>query len=84
MYFVYILKCSDNSLYTWITTDLERRKKEHNWDLPWWAKYTKWRWPVEIVYSEEVWDRSLATKREKEIKKLTKNKKKELIKSFKK
>jgi len=75
MYFVYILKCSDNSLYTWITTDLERRKKEHNWDLPGWAKYTKWRWPVEIIYFEEVWDRSLATKREKEIKNLTKKQK---------
>ena len=75
MYFLYILKCSDNSLYTWITTDLERRKKEHDWDLPWWAKYTKWRWPVEIIYFEEVWDRSLATKREREVKKLTRKQK---------
>lgn len=79
MYFVYILKCSDNSLYTWITTDLKRRIKEHNWDLPWWAKYTKVRQPVEIVYFEEVENRSLASRREIEIKKLTRKKKLELI-----
>jgi len=75
MYFIYILKCSDDSFYTWITTDLERRAKEHNWDLPWWAKYTKWRWPVEIVYFEEIENRSLASKREIEIKKISKKNK---------
>ncbi len=81
MYFIYILKCSDNSLYTWITTDLERRIKEHNWDLPWWAKYTKWRWPVEIVYFEKLKNRSLASKREIEIKKMSKKNKLELLKN---
>ena len=80
MYFVYILKCVDNSLYTWITTDLKRRIDEHNWALPWWAKFTKWRRPVEIVYFEEVENRSLASKREVEVKKFNKKKKLKLIK----
>ena len=53
MYFVYILKCSDNSLYTGITSDLERRIKEHDWLLPWWAKYTSSRRPVELLYFEK-------------------------------
>ncbi len=70
MYFVYILKCSDNTLYTWITTDIKRRLEEHNWELPWWAKYTKARRPVKLFYSEELKSRSKACKREWEIKKL--------------
>lgn len=79
MYKVYILKCSDDSLYTWITTDLERRLKEHNWELKWWAKYTSIRQPVWIVYNEKLENRSLATKREIEIKKLSRKEKLELI-----
>lgn len=79
MYYIYILKCSDKSLYTGITTDLERRKKEHNWDLKWWAKYTRWRRPVEIVYFEKLENKSLASKREIEIKKLPREEKLKLI-----
>lgn len=79
MYYIYILECSDNTLYTWITTDLERRIFEHNSsDL--WAKYTKNRRPVKLVYSEQEENRSLASKREIQIKKLTKKQKNELIK----
>ncbi len=79
MYKVYILKCSDGSFYTWITTDIDRRLKEHNGELPWWAKYTKARWPVLLIYSEDLGDRSRATKRELQIKKMTKKQKIELI-----
>ncbi len=79
MYFVYILKCSDKTLYTWITTDLEKRLKQHNWEILWWAKYTKARQPVQLVYSEKSENRSLATKREIEIKKLTRQEKMDLI-----
>ena len=68
MYYVYILKCSDNSLYTGITTDLTRRVEEHNYS-PKGAKYTRVRRPVELVYSEECGDRSVASKREYQIKK---------------
>ena len=77
-YFVYMLRCSDATLYTGITTDLQRRIIEHN-ESPKGAKYTSLRRPVELVYSEELPDRSSATKRECAIKKLTKVKKMELI-----
>lgn len=79
MYFLYILKCSDESLYTGITTDLEKRIKMHNGELPGWAKYTSGRRPVELVYSESAWDRSQATKRELQVKKLSKWEKLQLI-----
>lgn len=77
-YFVYILKCSDDSLYTGITTDLLRRVDEHN-NSEKGAKYTSARRPVKLIYSEESFDRSSASKRERAIKKLTKAKKLELI-----
>ena len=77
-YFVYILECSDNSLYTGITTNIEKRLNEHN-TSPKGAKYTKARRPVKLVYQEASQDRSTASKREYAIKKLTKTKKLELI-----
>ena len=79
MYYIYILLCSDDSLYTGITKNLIRRIKEHNWELLWWAKYTLSRKPVKLLYYEKSNNRSDATKREIEIKKLTRNKKLELI-----
>ena len=77
-YFVYILECSDNSLYTGITTNINKRIDEHN-NSPKGAKYTKARRPVKLVYQEASKDRSTASKREYAIKKLTKTKKLELI-----
>ena len=68
MYYVYILKCFDDTLYTGITTELERRLDEHNHSDKG-AKYTRARRPVTLVYSENFIDRSLASKREYEIKK---------------
>ena len=68
MYFVYIVKCADNTLYTGIATELERRIEEHNGSDKG-AKYTRVRRPVRLVYSEEYPDRSSASKREYEIKK---------------
>ena len=68
MYFVYILKCADETLYTGIATELERRIDEHNGSNKG-AKYTRARRPVRLVYSEEYPDRSAASKREYEIKK---------------
>ncbi len=79
MYFVYILECLDKTFYTWITTDLDRRLKEHNWELLGWAKYTLARKPVKLVYFEKSENRSIASKRELEIKKLTKKQKIKLI-----
>ena len=77
-YYVYIVKCSDATLYTGITTDLTRRLDEHN-NSPKGAKYTKVRRPVELVYSEKCKDRSSASKREYIIKKLSRMKKEALI-----
>ncbi len=77
-YFVYILKCSDDTLYTGITTDISRRLDEHNNSAKG-AKYTKLRRPVILVYSEDSEDRSSASKREYIIKKLSRKEKLELI-----
>lgn len=68
MYYVYIVKCADDTLYTGIATELERRILEHN-ESDKGAKYTRVRRPVNLVYSEEYPDRSTASKREYEIKK---------------
>jgi len=77
-WFTYMLKCSDGSLYTGITTDLERRVKEHNTSNKG-AKYTKTRRPVKLVYSESHTDRSTSSKREYEIKKLNRTDKLKII-----
>jgi len=79
MYFVYMLACSDETLYTGITTDLERRLQEHN-HSPKGAKYTRARRPVALVYSETYETRSEACKREYFIKhKMSRKEKKALI-----
>ncbi|WP_321778769.1 GIY-YIG nuclease family protein [Sulfurimonas sp.] len=77
-YFVYIVKCYDNTLYTGIATDVTRRLDEHN-NADKGAKYTKVRRPVKLVYSEVQADRSSASKREYFIKKLSRDKKLQLI-----
>jgi len=69
MYFVYIGQCADGSLYTGFTTDLEKRFKTHNSGKG--AKYTRSRIPIILVYFETYEDKSLALKREKQIKSLT-------------
>lgn len=81
MYFVYILECVDGSLYTGITTDLERRFKEHQEGIG--SHYTKAKKAKKIMYSEECSDRSSASKRELEIKKWPRNKKIEMIENCK-
>lgn len=68
MYFVYILHCIDDTLYTGITTNLSRRIEEHNSSKKG-AKYTRIRRPVKLVYTEEHLNRSMASKREYIIKK---------------
>lgn len=79
-YFVYILKCRDNTLYTGYTTDLENRVKVHNTGKAG-AKYTKARRPVVLVYSESFKSKSKALKREWEIKKMKRGEKDILISS---
>jgi putative endonuclease len=77
MYFLYILKCSDGSYYTGITTDLERRFKEHKSGVG--GHYTRAKKVRRIVYTEKHPDRSSASKREAEIKSWPRQKKKDLI-----
>lgn len=79
-WFVYILQCADNTLYTGITTDLERRVSEHN-DGKLGARYTRARRPVSLVYSEPCKNRSEASKREAEIKQLSRPAKQLLVQS---
>ncbi len=76
-WFVYIIHCTDDSLYTGITTDIEKRYKQHATQKG--AKYFRGRKPRQLVYIEGEHDRSSATKREIEIKKLTKKEKLKLI-----
>jgi len=78
MYYLYILKCSDDTLYTGITVDLERRVEEHNGSKLG-AKYTRVRRPVEIVYSRRFRTRSAVCKEEYRIKMLTREEKLSII-----
>ena len=70
---LYILRCGDGSLYTGISTDVERRLEEHRSGRG--AKYTRGRAPLELVYQEECGDKSAALKREIEIKALPREEK---------
>ncbi len=74
---VYIIYCSDESLYTGISNDVEKRYAQHVAQKG--AKYFRGRKPEKLVYLEEGHDRSSATKREIEIKKLSRDNKKQLI-----
>ncbi len=76
-YFVYILKCKDKSLYTGITTDVERRLEEHKAGTG--ARYTRAKGVEGLVYREECKNRSAALKREAEIKSLSRAQKLQLL-----
>lgn len=77
MWFVYIVKCKDDSFYTGITTDVKRRLKEHNNKIG--AKSLRSKIPVLLVYLEKYLSQKEAAKREKEIKGWNRNKKIRLI-----
>ncbi len=77
MFYVYILECSDKTLYTGYTNCLQTRLNKHNLGIA--SKYTRGRRPVKYVYTENFSDKSAAMKREIEIKSLSKKKKIELI-----
>jgi len=70
IWFIYMVRCADNTLYTGITTNLQRRVDEHNnGDVG--AKYTRSRRPVKMVYYEQAENRSQASRREYQIKKMS-------------
>ncbi|MEI6864127.1 MAG: GIY-YIG nuclease family protein [Candidatus Adlerbacteria bacterium] len=79
MYFVYILECKDGSLYTGIATDVARRFAEHQQGIG--SHYTRARKAKKIVYTEECANRSVASKREAEVKKMSRAQKLMLVKS---
>lgn len=70
---VYMVKCSDDSLYTGVSNDVEKRVKAHN--LGKGARYTRGRGPVKLIYTEECPDKSRASIREAEIKKMNRRQK---------
>lgn len=76
-FYVYMLRCADGTLYTGYTDDPERRARVHNAGKG--AKYTRSRLPVELVYRETLEDKSTALRREREIKRLTREQKLALI-----
>ena len=78
--FTYMLECSDGSLYTGWTNDLERRVKAHNAGRG--AKYTKSRRPVKLVYFESFSTKQEAMRREWEIKQLKRQEKEKMIAGF--
>lgn len=78
-WFVYILRCGDGSLYTGVTTDIERRINEHESGKG--AKYTRSHLPVKLAWSKAVQSQSDAKKAEAEIKKMSKEEKEGLLKN---
>lgn len=76
-YWLYILRCGDGSLYTGITTDVQRRLALHQSGKG--AKYTRGRGPLTVVYREELADKSAALRREAAVKRLTREEKLALI-----
>ena len=77
-WWVYVLRCADDTLYTGVAKDVAKRLDEHNHSVKA-AKYTRVRRPVTVVYVEPVADRSAAMKREITIKSLSRKQKKQLI-----
>ena len=72
---VYLLRCADDSLYTGVARDLERRLQQHNGELAGGARYTRGRRPVSLLWSEACASRSVAQQREAAIKKLSRREK---------
>lgn len=79
IWYVYIIRCADRSLYTGITTDVARRFEEHSSGSPKSAKYLRGRTPLELVYSCEVGTRSEALIEERRIKQLSRADKLKLL-----
>jgi putative endonuclease len=79
MWYVYILQCADDTLYTGITVDLQRRLEEHNGLNALGARYTRSRRPVTLAWFEEAESRAAASSREAAIKKLSRAQKLKLI-----
>lgn len=80
MWYLYILRCGDGTLYTGITTDVHRRLEAHRQGRG--AKYTRGRGPLELIYQEKCGTHSEALKRETAVKRLSRVEKEALIEKF--
>lgn len=78
MRYVYIVRCNDGTLYTWISNNLEKRIDDHN-NSKTWAKYTKARRPVRLVWQQEVENKNEACKLELKIKNMKKEEKEKIL-----
>ena len=78
-YFVYLLRCADNSLYCGISNNLAKRIRQHNGEIKGGAKYTQAHGPCTLVYKELTGDKSSALKREYEIKNMSRTEKLKLL-----
>ncbi len=74
-WYVYLLRCADDTLYTGIARDLQRRLRQHNGELAGGPRYTRGRRPVALLWSEEAADRGAASQREAAIKRLSRREK---------
>ncbi len=79
-WWIYLIRCRDNSLYTGITTDVNKRFQTHRESSIGAAKYLRGRGPLELVFKREIGNRSFASKLELKVKKLRKEQKENLIK----
>lgn len=77
IWYVYLVECADGSFYTGISNNVEKRIVKHNSSQG--AKYTKTRLPVKLIYKEKCGSKSDASKREYELKQLTRSQKEKLI-----
>jgi len=80
LWYVYLLRCADGSIYTGITTDVNARVKKHNQGKG--AAYTSGRRPVAVIYQEQCPDQGSALRREGQIKRWRKQKKEDLALGF--
>ncbi len=76
---MYVILCFDNSFYCGITTNLEKRLKQHNGELKGGAKYTRGRRPCRIIYTKKAMNRSIASKEECAFKKLNRKQKEKFL-----
>mgnify|MGYP001819648633 FL=1 len=70
---VYLLRCADDTLYTGVTTDVQRRLRQHHGELTGGPRYTRGRRPVQLLWSEAALDRTSAQSREAAIKQLSRD-----------
>ena len=80
-WYLYLIRCADDTLYTGISTDVDRRFAQHQSEGFAGSRYLKGRGPLSLVFKEKIGSRSLALKVEHRVKRMTKARKEKLIKA---